>query len=715
MAEKLATNIPLVTGVDAEVLPDEAREAIVFLGSILGLNLGEDYDISIQQMDAQDVMMSIFRSIRWFFERLSASKPLILILEDLHYADNISIDVLHYLFENLNESRVMLLLLLRPEKGHPSENLGLIADRQLGENCTELIFDRLKPAESDELVKSLLNRQDVPDPILIMIRNRADGNPFYIEAIVRDLADNHVIEVHDAHPIKILKDLDQVAIPDTIQGMIVSRIDRLPADLKDILQAASVIGPVFKLDLLRDVLNDDLLEEKLHRLYTMDMLYESKTFPEIEYSFKNILIQEAAYSCLLLKRQRELHHIVAAAIEKIYADRIEDYYEILAMHYQNAQDHAQAYKYAVASGRKAMRVFDNPNAIDHLAEALEHVDHVETPEPAVAEVYIWISELNELTGQLDAAIEALRSAIGTIDDDLRKADANRNIGRIFEKQGKKDEALAMYQEVFEQLAAHPDSLEMARLLMNRSWVLNRNRAHAEAIEQCTRALEIFEKHDAIEDVAQAHNNLAVFYESTQDLDTALKHNLKSMKVFSDLNNKRKLGNVYMSLGYVYDKRNEWDTALDYFESSIVTMEKIGNLYGAGTALMAKGRCYMDMGRFEESESVLTRALRIHKELGLNLKIIANELALARVHLSQSDFDSADSYLADARTIAEEDDNRSDLAKVTHLEGMSLARQEKDPSEKYEQAITIFEALGRDRDVQRVKSDLETYRELTTSS
>ena len=719
MSEKLSTNLPLVTGVDPEVLPDEAREAIVFLGSILGLNLGEDYDISIEQMDSQDVMMSIFRSIRWFFERLAASKPLILILEDLHYADNISIDVLHYLFEGLPKNQIMMLLLLRPEKGHPSENLGLIAERQLGSQCTELVFDRLKPQESDELVKSLLHRDDVPDPILTMVRSRADGNPFYIEAIVRDLGDNQVIEMNEDHPIKILKNLDDVEIPDTIQGMIVSRIDRLPSDLKDVLQAASVIGPVFKLELARrvlnaqHVLNDDLLDEKLNRLYTMDMLYESKTFPEIEFSFKNMLIQEAAYSCLLLKRQRELHRVVATAIEDLYADRLEDYYENLAMHYANAQDYEQAYTYAVQSGRKAQRVFANKNAIEHFNTALEVVEHIETPEPPLADVYTWMSEIYELTGELDAAIDALRKAIGQFDDDLAKADAHRNIGRIFEKQGKKDEALSVYHEVLEELAAYPESLEMAWLLMNESWVLNRNRAHKEAIEKCSQSLELFEKHEDAEGIGQAHNNLAVFYESEQELDRALEHNLKSMKVFSDLNNKRKLANVYLSVGYVYDKRNERDTALDYFEDSIATMERIGNLYGTGTALMAKGRCYMDMGRLEEAESVLIRSLKIHKELGLNLKIIANELALARVHMSKSDFEATQTYLDDAKAIAEANDNKSDLAKVTHLEAMAMARKGEDPSAKYEQAISMFETLGRDRDVQRVKADLDTYRELIT--
>ena len=546
----------------------------------------------------------------------------------------------------------------------------------------------------------------MPESVLKMVRQRADGNPFYIEAIVRDLMDNRIIEVSDAHPVRVIKDLDEVAIPDTNQGMVVSQIDRLPVDLKDILQPADVIGPVFKLELIKQVVIDAQLEDRLQRLASMDMIFASKSFPEIEYSFKNMLIQEAAYSCLLLKKQRALHALVAAALEKTSQDRLDDYFEHLAHHYQQAQKTAKAYTYAVKSALNSMKIFANPNAVEHFQTALELRDTVENPDPPLSDVYIWISEVYELTGDLKEAIDARKQAVEQLADELQRADSQRHVGRIQEKQGKKEEALETYQAVHTILDQHPDSLEMARLLMNESWVLNRMRQPDEAIDTCQRALALFETHQAMEDIAQAHNNLAVFYERRQEMDLALQHNLKSMGLFTSLNNKRKLANVFLSLGYVYDKRNERDTALDYFESSIVTLEKIGNRYGAGTSLMAKGRCYMDMDRLDEAESVLLRALNIHRELNLNLKITANEIALARVYAGNDNYQTARTHLNEARTIAEADDNRSDLGKVAHQEALLLAREGVDPRSKFEEAITLFETLGRQRDVERVRSDMD---------
>lgn len=708
MADKLRAHLPLVAGVPTEPMTDELRDGLVFLGAMIGLDLGAEYDVSLDQVDAQDAMMFTFRAFRWLLERLAAHKPLILILEDLHFADALSIDLLRFLIDGMDSpARILLLVLMRPEKGHPSEHLPTQAERRLGSRCGRIVFDRLRPEESDQMVRTLLLDAETPENVLSMVRQRADGNPFFIEAIVRDLMDNQVIDLQPGQPVRVLKNLDEIAIPETIQGMVVSQIDRLPPELKETLQAAAVIGPVFHLELIKRI-TDDGVEDRLNHLAGMDLVFESKTFPEVEYSFKNILIQEAAYACLLHKRQREWHERIAEAMRSMYQERLEDWYERLAHHYEHAKRPEQAYEYAIKSALKAKRIFANQNAVDHFRLALTLSETLADPQPSLADVHIWMSEVYELIGDLDAAIDARRKAVALLTDPLQRADSERHIGRILEKQGKKEDAFAVYQQVYTLLENHPDSLEMARLLMNESWVLNRMRRNDEALQKCLQALELFERLASVEDIAQAHNNLAVFYEGQQELDRALEHNFKSMDLFRTLNNKRKLGNAFLSLGYVYDKRNECDTALGYFEEAIVTTEKIGNRYGAGTALMAKGRCYMDMGQLDEAESVLLRALRVHKELGLNLKTIANDLALARVCLGKENYALAHSYLQDARTIAEADDNRSELAKVIHAEAGLSGKEGQDPRAKFDEAIALFEALGRPRDADRARADLETY-------
>ena len=204
-------------------------------------------------MNETDVKDAVLQSIQWFFGSMARMRPLILILEDLHFADRASLDVILHLMNNVSNKAFLLLLYLRPEDKKSSSNLGLIARKTLGDLYTEIELENLTAAESDALVKSLLNSEDVPADILTMVRERADGNPSFIEAIVQALKEEEVIEVREGESLKIIKPLDSVEIPGSIQGLVVSALDRLSESLKNILQWSSVIGPVFDFELLSSV------------------------------------------------------------------------------------------------------------------------------------------------------------------------------------------------------------------------------------------------------------------------------------------------------------------------------------------------------------------------------------------------------------------------------------------------------------------------------
>lgn len=710
IAKKVSINLPLLIGADHHILSIEEKEAIVFIGAILGLDMGEEYDVPVSHMDSEDVKFSVFRAVRWFFERISESEPLLIVFEDVHYADTISIELMTYLFETIKRKRIMMLVLMRPQKEYASHNLPAVAKSKAGARYTEVVCERLDARDSAKLVKSLLKTSKVQDGILKMIHSRADGNPFYIEEIVKDIVDNDLISIRNGEA--RMEGNGDVMIPNTIQGMIASRIDKLPNTLKDILQIASVIGPVFKYDLLREVLGEPYsegLEKQLRQLEEREMIFESKTFPEVEFSFKNILTQEAGYASLLHKKQREFHGNVALKIKNLFRDRIDEYLEVLAMHFHNARAYDEAFEYDARSGLKAQKIFSNKEAIYHLKRAISIEDKVGKPAFSPYDLYIAYSEVNELTGDLKEAVKAREKAIKLTKDRLQKAESMRNIGRILEKQGSKEKALALYQRIFPVLKGHGESLEMGRLLMNQSWVLNRMRRFDEAIDKCSKALKIFESKNARSDIAQAHNNLAVIFESKGYLDLALEHNEKSVKLFSSLNHKRKVGNAYMSIGYVYAKRNELKKALSFFEKALTVMGRIGNRYGTGSVLMAKGRCYSDMGRLDEAESALLQAIQIHEDLALTRKTAANALSLGRVYLEKNDKRSAKRFLAVARKTAASEGYHSDLARVALLETELLIAEGKKPDAKFREAIKIFKSIGRERDASVVVKSFEAYR------
>lgn len=708
-AHKVATGLPLVVGLDPESLPTEAKEAIVFIGLMLGGNLSGEFDIPLEHMPAQEIKIATFRAISWLFERMASKKPLSITMEDLHYADAASIELIANLFRVVGKSQILLILLLRPNKDHASARLQPIARKLLDNACVEVTFRHLDNKESDQLSRLLLHTEKVPEQLLRLIRERAAGNPLYIEEIVRSLRDERVVEKTDAGEIRILRNLGEVSIPNSLSGMIAARVDRLPTHLKELLNVAAVIGSTFRLELLRRVANIPKLDALLDTLTQEEILFESQSFPEIEYSFRNVLIQESVYGAMLLKKRKALHLQVAQQVEHLFLNNLEEQAELLGYHYHLAEEWKPAYVHLVASGLKAKRAFANEEAVRAFSRALSAAPFADAAQMSVTDLLVHLSETKELMGEMSDAIAHREEAIKTTTNAKLQADFLRNIGRIHEKRGFKDDATRVYEQAFVLLADHVNSLEMGQLFMNQSWVLNRSRQFAPAMDKANAALDIFKAHNSRENIALVYNNLAVFCEHQDDLDKALDYNQRSLQLFTELNDKRQMANLYLSMGYVHNSRKEFETALEYFSKSVTLMERIGNRYGAGTALMSKGRIYMDTNRLNLAARELNLSLRIHQELDLKKKIVANELALAKLYLMKQEWANARQHLAVAHGEAQALNYESDLAKIYLLEAQLLVAIGEDPRDAFTRAIELFRKLNRNRDADQAASELAAWK------
>jgi predicted ATPase/class 3 adenylate cyclase len=708
MASKIAKHLPLLLHLDPEALDAQAREAVVFLGAILGLELSEQFDIPVHEMDAQERKTATFRALAWLLRSLASQRPLQMVVENLHFADNASIEALGYLFEALRDDPVMLVGLMRPAKDQASAKLIAIAREILADAATEIEFDRLDQVDSDKMVQQLLRSDQVPEDVLALVWVRAGGNPLYIEEIIRSMVDDGVIEQAEDGNIRVARDLDEIEMPSSIQGIIIARVDKLQSGMKDVLQTASVIGPMFDHALLQRMMDVEDLDDKLDRLCDMGLIFESSSFPAIEYSFRNILIQEAVYSTMLLKTRRKAHLAVGREIEKFYGARLEDQFEVLAEHFRLGEDPPRAFEFTLNSGNKAKRSHANENAADFFRRAIAIGESLGESEVPLFEVHVAYSDTQELLGDVEGAIASWQKAIALIDEALPRADALRNIGRIEEKRGDPERAMAAYSEAEEILAEYPDAVETGMLLTNQSWVLNRQGEGEAAIEKANRALAIFEALEATTEIAQVCNNLAVIYEHAGNLEKALDYNRRSLDLTIAIGNKRRTGNVCMSMGYLHRRRDEPEVALDYFDRAFETMTRIGNMFGAGSAAMLKGQCYIDLARLEEAEDALKGAMRLHRELGLDVKILANALALATVYLSTGDIAAVRTHLSAAKSLANGRNAVLEQAEVARLEARLAIQEGKKPEAKFAEAIKLFKAAKHERNAAETKAELAEF-------
>jgi tetratricopeptide (TPR) repeat protein len=300
--------------------------------------------------------------------RESQGQPLLLVFEDLHWIDAETQALLDSLVESLPTARLLLLVNYRPEYQH-----GWGAKTYY----TQLRLDPLPPVSVEGLLQALLGDDASLAPLTPLLIARTEGNPFFLEESVRALVETGVL-VGERGAYSLAKALQSLQVPATVQAVLAARIDRLPAEDKRLLQTAAVIGTDVPWPLLQVIA--ELPEEALHRglahLQAAELLYETRLFPEREYTFKHALTHEVAYRSLLQERRRTLHARIVAALEAVFADRLADQIERLAYHALRGEVWEKAVPYCHQAGMKAYARLALREAVACFEQALVALQHL---------------------------------------------------------------------------------------------------------------------------------------------------------------------------------------------------------------------------------------------------------------------------------------------------------------------------------------------------
>jgi class 3 adenylate cyclase/tetratricopeptide (TPR) repeat protein len=304
--------------------------------------------------------------------RGSEVRTLILAYEDLHWVDRSSEEVLKTILESIPGARVLLIFAYRPEFVHTWGGKSY---------HNQVTLNRLSNRESLEMVRHLLGMEHIDSVLDEFILDRTEGIPFFIEEFIRSLRDLQIIEKKD-NAYRIVKDIEEVAIPSTIQDVIMARVDSLPERAKGVLQTGAVIGREFSHDLLKKVINlpEPELLSHISVLKDSELLYERGIYPQLTYVFKHAFTQEVAYNSLLHKRTKEIHQETGKAIEKIYPERLEEFYETLAHHYTKTDDSQKACDYLKLSGNKSTQNYSAWEAFHFYKQAIDILNQRSTTE-----------------------------------------------------------------------------------------------------------------------------------------------------------------------------------------------------------------------------------------------------------------------------------------------------------------------------------------------
>jgi len=444
IVETLETSIALTC-------PDRLVETYPYLARLLDLPLDPAFAGALQPLAPGVVQERTLRAFSTYLRARAAIQPIVVACEDLHWADPSSLHLIASLLPLASDLPVLFVLAYRREQGPDAFH-----DQAVARHGARYIILDLQPLTQDEsqtFIDQVLKSLGASSPVVRSIVDRAQGNPFFLEELLRHLLDSGALAAGPDGALALATSLP-LTIPATLQGVIMARVDRLAADSKATLQIASVIGREFHKDVLLQVTaaehSSALVGQAVTDLEAKEFIRARAEAAAADYEFWHVVTQDVAYESLLLSRRRRLHEATAATIEGLFPDRLDEFAGELAHHYRNARRRGQAVKYLQLAGDRARRGFANQEAIDFYRAAIDELalrDAQEAGDDPDAESRLQerLGDVLELMARHDEARAAYARTLDlSADDAIRGAAVRCKASASLVVQRRFDEGLAGY-------------------------------------------------------------------------------------------------------------------------------------------------------------------------------------------------------------------------------------------------------------------------------
>lgn len=477
----------------------------------------------------------LFAAIADFLARLAAQAPVLFVLDDLHFADEATLQLLHYLVRTGRDKPLLFLGTFRPEEAGPADPLRqLVATLRRERLVTPFELRRLDARESELLVATLLGSDPIDRAVFETIYGLAEGNPFYTEEAVQALRERGQLERVDG---RWRLRSEVAAVPGPLADLLAARLERLRPNARQVLRLAAVVGREIPYTLLRatsDLSEQDLLDA-LDECLARRVLEESTD----GYRFTHPLQRTAIYDGLSRARRAHLHGSVAKALERLYHSQLAEHAETLAHHYSLSDVPGRAVPHLVTAGDRAASVYANETAMSYYRRALELLSAAGAPaSPSVPAADLWekIGDLWALIGEAGQDVAAYRMAVAI----MEKAAEPAVCARLHRKAAyaclsQHDSAGAeRHLGAAEMLLSdRPDPAEQGRLARVRAqWFWEHGR-HAEALETAQASLELAERYGAPADVAAAYETMALVFHSCGEWKRGLHYEIQHLGAAAD--------------------------------------------------------------------------------------------------------------------------------------------------------------------------------------
>ena len=597
----------------ASMVPTQNQEQSSLFNQMVGMLQDAQAESQPASLQGEAFKQELFATVYNLCYQVAANTPLVMVLDDLHWADPVSVELLLHLFQLTDLVPILFICAFRPYRPSPGWQVKQAAETDYPHRYTEIQLLPLSDEDSGLLVDRLLAISDLPQEIRQLILRKAEGNPFFVEEVVRSLIDQGAIERDETGlHWQAVKKVESLDIPDNLQALLIARIDRLEESTRHVLQLAAVIGRSFYYRVLQAIADAYAeLDRQLSTLQRVELIRELARHPELEYMFLHELTRDAAYQSILHRRRRQFHLQVAEAIESLYAEKLEEEAHRLEYHFEEAREFTRALRYARLAGDYAARLDANTEAESHYRRAIELAHRSRSPDEELAYLYTRRGRALEKSVQFDAAIAAYQElehlgqerdnpalvlaalipqatiyAIPTVKNDPQKSQAliDRALPLARQLDDRRAEAMALWNQMLVE------------------YIGNNN--PAQAVVYGEQALAIARQAGQSEDLAYILHDLARVYDNLGRSAAAWDVLLESQALW------REIGDLTMlsdSLGTQTQKlyvQGDFQSAIQAAEEGLRLSRRTNNLWGQAFHLNNLGPLYLERGDIDQSLQAL---------------------------------------------------------------------------------------------------------------
>jgi predicted ATPase/class 3 adenylate cyclase len=660
------------------LLGAEADDIVPYIYTLLNFALTEKELKKVKYLDSHSLQLQIFLAVSTLFEKLNAQQPIVFIIDDIQWIDNASLDIINFLLSVVKKHAIAFYLSYRIGDLTAIKHLLNTVQTDYSRYHTEIALANLTSEHSAQLIESLLGK-DIDSSLEEFIIKKSEGNPFFIEEIVRNLVESGT--AFDK------KQTHRIQIPGSIDAAVSSRIDGLKKETKYLLRIAALIGRSFPHPLLKEIVKEKDILKHIDELESLEFLVKTKQDHQVYYTFRHTLFQEVAYNTLLKSERVIYHKVIAETIEQKFKDRIKGYDTTLAYHYQNCNNKEKTIEYSIKAGDGAAKLFANEEALTHYNNALNAAqdDYLK------ASVLEKIATIESTVGRLKMALQHYENAQNCYTDKIDKARTAGNIAHLLTQMGEIDNGLAMMNKAIDliknktvkELAelkfhfAHDllelkgetnraealisggitvakktknKMLEAAGMRMKGQLLMRRGK-NDEALTALKQAIQIYESQEAEHKTCELLFLMGVICRSQGNIEKAIEYVKQALTQSRRIGDQLLLGNAYNNLGVYHGLIGDNDTAIEYYEKNLEIKERIGDVRGQALVMFNIAILYDDSGAFDKGIEHFTRSIALFEKVNDLRSLIYAYPALAQKYIEKGDTKKAKALLDKALGLA----------------------------------------------------------------